>query len=76
MAILFLKLEVAVVHFVPWQTLFVEFCHKWVWVEFFYVVHSGFVPQAKGKHACPDTCWHSCGIADSLHAGFLLGGLM
>ena len=60
----------------PRQSLLVQLVHEWVGVKLLHVVHSGFVPQSECKHPCADACRHAGGVANTLHAGLLVGSLV
>ena len=71
-----LEFEVAVVDFVPGQSLLVELVHERIWVKLLNVPHARFLPQAEHKHACANAGRHTSCVADALHARFVVGRLV
>ena len=58
------------------QTLFVQLFHEGIWIEFLYVVYARLLPQTLAEHHGAYHGWYACGVADALHARFLVGSTM
>ena len=71
-----LELEVAVVNFVPGQSLLVELVHERIWVKLLNIPHARLLPQAEHKHTCANAGRHTSCVADALHARFVVGRLV
>jgi hypothetical protein len=67
-----IQFQIAIEHFMPRQSLLVQFLHEWVWVELLDIPYARFAPQPFEEHLRSDAGWYSSGVAHTLHAGLLV----
>ena len=60
----------------PWQSLLVQLLHEWIWVELLYVPDAWLLPDALEEHHGTNHGWYTCGVADTLHTGFVVSFLV
>ena len=68
-----LEFEVAIVNFVPRQSLLVELFHEWIWIKFLNIPNAWLLPKPEHEHACTNHGWNASCVADALHASFFIG---
>lgn len=62
-------LQIFVHYLVPRQSVFVQLCHEWIWIEVFHVPNAWASPLSCAEHHRTDHGRNSCGVTYTLHAG-------
>lgn len=69
-------LELGIDDLMPRESLLGKFGQEWIGIKFLDIVYAGFVPFTGKEHHCSRHCGDAGGVADGLHAGLAIGGLV
>ena len=58
--LLILQLKITIIDFMPWESLLIKLLHEWVWIKFFYVMHTWSIPKSLHEHHGANHCRNAC----------------